>query len=68
MAETALLFDGVEGKARDLELELVDVCGQLHWFCGALEADNLNAALVLRGITRQLEALVERVADQEVRS
>ena len=68
MAGSALRFDGGEGKARDLELELVDVCGQLHWFCNALEADALNAALVLRGITRQLEALVERVADQEVRS
>ena len=68
MAETALRFDGGEGKARDLELELVEVCGQLRWFCNALEDDDLDASLVLRGIIRQLEPLVARVADQEVRS
>lgn len=51
-----------------LESGIIDVCGQLRWFGGALENSDLNGALVLKGITRQLEDLADKVAAMEVRS
>ena len=50
-----------------LESQIIDVCGQLRWFGSALENNDLNGALVLRGITRQLDAVADQIAALELR-
>lgn len=51
----------------DIETEMVMLVGQLHWFCNQIEDDdNINPSLVLRGIVRQLENLVEPIAALEM--
>ncbi|SFK43456.1 hypothetical protein SAMN04488082_13020 [Desulfomicrobium apsheronum] len=69
---TAQVLNGIEKGKVCVETELVMVIGQLSWFANVLEDhdDNLSEALVLRGMIRQLEALVDPIAQMrlEVRS
>lgn len=54
-------------EIRDLETDLVMVIGQLSWFADVLEDhdDNLNEAMVLRGMIRQLQDMVDPIANLE---
>jgi hypothetical protein len=67
MGAQAVLNDIGKGKLC-VETELVMVIGQLSWFANVLEDrdDNLNEALVLRGMIRQLEALVDPIAQMRL--
>ena len=64
MATGEILNGSGKGKVC-VETELVMVIGQLSWFANVLEDhdDNLSEALVLRGMIRQLEALVDPVSE-----
>ena len=59
------VLNGIDKGKLCVETELVMVIGQLSWFANVLEDhdDNLNEALVLRGMIRQLEALVDPIAE-----
>lgn len=65
-AETQIL----EGKKLDLCVEVAQIAIKLGWLVNAMEAnDDSPATEILAGITRQLDALVEPIAElQEVRS
>ena len=66
MGEAALKIENGKGKCLDLEGELVMVIGQLNWFATQIEDDSdLSPSLVLRGMVKQLEALVDPIADLE---
>lgn len=60
----------LEGKKFDLCVEVAQIAIKLGWLVNAMEAnDDSPAAEILAGITRQLDALVEPIAElQEVRS
>ena len=61
-------LNGIDKGKVCVETELVMVIGQLSWFANVLEDhdDNLSEALVLRGMIRQLEALVDPVAQMRL--
>ena len=55
------------GTPQDLETDLVMVIGQLEWFANVLENDDdINPALVLRGMIAQLSALIDPIAQLEM--
>lgn len=64
MAMQAVLNEGGEGKL-DIEHEVVNVVGQLTWLANALEANGNDpgADLILRNIIKQLDALVDPIAE-----
>lgn len=70
MAKTQILNGSGKGKVC-VETELVMIIGQLNWFADQIERyENIAPSLVLRGMVKQLEALVDPIADlqQEVRA
>ena len=63
MANGEVLDGSGKGKVC-VETELVMVIGQLNWFADQIEdLEQLAPSLVLRGMVRQLEALVDPIAD-----
>jgi hypothetical protein len=48
----------------NVETELVMIIGQLNWFADQIEdLEQIAPSLVLRGMVKQLEALVDPIAD-----
>lgn len=63
MGTQAVLNDSGKGKVC-VETELVMVIGQLNWFADQIEdLESIAPSLVLRGMVKQLEALVDPVAE-----
>lgn len=66
MADGKVLNGSGKGKVC-VETELVMIIGQLQWFADQIEdLQTIAPSLVLRGMIRQLEALVDPVADLRV--
>jgi len=63
MADGKVLNGVGKGKVC-VETELVMIIGQLQWFADQIEdLQTIAPSLVLRGMVKQLEALVDPVAD-----
>ena len=63
MAMGEVLNGSGKGKVC-VETELVMIIGQLQWFADQIEnLESLAPSLVLRGMVKQLEALVDPVAE-----
>lgn len=63
MAKGEVLNGVGKGKV-NVETELVMIIGQLEWFADQIESlEKIAPSLVLRGMIRQLEALVDPVAE-----
>jgi len=63
MAKGEVLNGVGKGKVC-VETELVMVIGQLNWFADQIEdLQSIAPSLVLRGMVKQLEALVDPVAE-----
>ena len=63
MGTQAVLNDSGKGKVC-VETELVMVIGKLNWFADQIEdLESIAPSLVLRGMVKQLEALVDPVAE-----
>lgn len=66
MAKGEVLNGSGKGKVC-VETELVMVIGQLNWFADQIEdLQEIAPSLVLRGMVKQLEALVDPVAELRV--
>lgn len=66
MGEAAIRLEGGQKYTQDVETDLAMIIGQLNWFCDAIESDDdLNPSLVLRGMIRQLDKLIDPIADLE---